>query len=96
MTPRTPPRRSRSACRSIPSQQTVALAKSAGEAAFIVPTAGRPGASTGTPSATPIVTRDPPHAGEMHPDGDEVLFVVSGAIRRPRSSSPERRAEPST
>ena len=32
-----------------------------------------------------IVTMDPdqapPHAGEVHPDGDEILFVISGRVR---------------
>ena len=32
-----------------------------------------------------IVDMDPrhpaPHAGEVHPDGDEILFVISGRIR---------------
>jgi mannose-6-phosphate isomerase-like protein (cupin superfamily) len=28
----------------------------------------------------PMLTGDAPHAGEVHPDGDEVLFLVSGAI----------------
>jgi mannose-6-phosphate isomerase-like protein (cupin superfamily) len=28
----------------------------------------------------PMVAGDPPHNGEMHPDGDELLFVVSGRI----------------
>jgi mannose-6-phosphate isomerase-like protein (cupin superfamily) len=28
----------------------------------------------------PMVSGDPPHNGEMHPDGDELLFVVSGRI----------------
>jgi mannose-6-phosphate isomerase-like protein (cupin superfamily) len=28
----------------------------------------------------PHVEGDPPHGGEMHPDGDELLFVVSGAL----------------
>jgi mannose-6-phosphate isomerase-like protein (cupin superfamily) len=28
----------------------------------------------------PMLTGDAPHAGEMHPDGDELLFLVSGAI----------------
>jgi len=25
------------------------------------------------------MTRNPPHAGEMHPDGDELLYLVEGA-----------------
>jgi mannose-6-phosphate isomerase-like protein (cupin superfamily) len=28
----------------------------------------------------PMLTGDAPHAGEMHPDGDELLYLVSGAI----------------
>jgi mannose-6-phosphate isomerase-like protein (cupin superfamily) len=27
------------------------------------------------------VTEDAPHGGEVHPDGDEILFVISGRIR---------------
>ena len=26
------------------------------------------------------MTREPPHGGEMHPDGDELLFLVSGKL----------------
>lgn len=28
----------------------------------------------------PMLTGDAPHGGEMHPDGDELLFMVSGAV----------------
>jgi mannose-6-phosphate isomerase-like protein (cupin superfamily) len=28
----------------------------------------------------PTITRPPPHGGEMHPDGDEVLFLIAGRI----------------
>lgn len=28
----------------------------------------------------PMLTGDAPHAGEMHPDGDELLYLVSGAV----------------
>ncbi len=43
---------------------------------------GRPpkridGMSVGAPA---IELGDPPHGGEMHPDGDELLIVVSGAV----------------
>ena len=27
------------------------------------------------------MTRDPPHAGEQHPDGDELIYVVLGRVR---------------
>lgn len=26
------------------------------------------------------MTKSPPHAGEMHPDGDELLYLVEGAV----------------
>lgn len=28
----------------------------------------------------PLLTREPPHDGEMHPDGDELLFLVAGRV----------------
>ena len=28
----------------------------------------------------PDLTSDPPHNGEMHPDGDELLYMVSGSV----------------
>jgi mannose-6-phosphate isomerase-like protein (cupin superfamily) len=28
----------------------------------------------------PDLTGDPPHKGEMHPDGDELLFMLSGSV----------------
>jgi quercetin dioxygenase-like cupin family protein len=27
------------------------------------------------------MTRDPPHAGERHPDGDELILILSGRVR---------------
>jgi mannose-6-phosphate isomerase-like protein (cupin superfamily) len=62
-----------------PSQQVVGIARATHEASFVRPNPGGPprridGYSVGAP----MVTRDPPHNGEMHPDGDELLYVVSG------------------
>jgi mannose-6-phosphate isomerase-like protein (cupin superfamily) len=34
------------------------------------------------------VTRDAPHNGEVHPDGDEILFVISGRLRVIGESDP--------
>ena len=31
----------------------------------------------------------PPHAGEMHPDGDEVIYIISGRVRILGDSNPE-------
>jgi quercetin dioxygenase-like cupin family protein len=35
------------------------------------------------------VTQDAPHGGEVHPDGDEILYVVSGRFRVTGDSAPE-------
>jgi len=44
-----------------------------------------------------IVVIDPkqasPHAGEVHPDGDEILLVISGRIRVIGESDPENGLE---
>ena len=28
----------------------------------------------------PMLTHNPPHRGELHPDGDELLYLVSGRV----------------
>jgi mannose-6-phosphate isomerase-like protein (cupin superfamily) len=50
-------------------------------AQFVQQEAGKPphridGLSIGAPE----LTGDAPHDGEVHPDGDELLFLVSGAV----------------
>lgn len=35
------------------------------------------------------LTGDAPHNGEMHPDGDEILHVISGRVRVSCDSSPD-------
>jgi mannose-6-phosphate isomerase-like protein (cupin superfamily) len=34
------------------------------------------------------MTRDPPHQGEMHPDGDELICILSGRVTVTIDSSP--------
>ena len=34
------------------------------------------------------MTRDAPHNGEMHPDGDEFLYIISGKVRITCDSDP--------
>lgn len=34
------------------------------------------------------VTEDSPHNGEVHPDGDEILYVISGRLRVVGESDP--------
>jgi mannose-6-phosphate isomerase-like protein (cupin superfamily) len=33
--------------------------------------------------------RDPPHGGELHPDGDELIYVISGTVRVVGESAPD-------
>jgi mannose-6-phosphate isomerase-like protein (cupin superfamily) len=43
----------------------------------------RPGPPTridGYTIGAPQLTRNAPHNGEMHPDGDELLFLISGRV----------------
>ncbi len=39
------------------------------------------------------VTQDAPHGGEMHPDGDEILHVISGRFRVTGDSEPKASIE---
>jgi len=34
------------------------------------------------------MSRDAPHGGEIHPDGDEILYVISGKLRVTGESEP--------
>lgn len=34
------------------------------------------------------MTTDAPHGGEVHPDGDEILYVISGRVEVTTDSSP--------
>ena len=35
------------------------------------------------------MTQDAPHGGEVHPDGDEILYVISGKLRVTGDSEPD-------
>ena len=39
------------------------------------------------------VTGDAPHRGEVHPDGDEILYVISGRLRIVGESEPSKTQE---
>jgi mannose-6-phosphate isomerase-like protein (cupin superfamily) len=58
---------------------TIGLLRS-GASELIPDTAGPPRRVDGFSVGAPLLTREPPHAGEMHPDGDELLYVVSGRV----------------
>jgi quercetin dioxygenase-like cupin family protein len=34
------------------------------------------------------MARDPPHGGELHPDGDELIYIISGKVRVVGESAP--------
>lgn len=51
-----------------------------GEARLIESGPGPPRRIDGLSVGAPRMTRNAPHAGEMHPDGDELLFVISGRV----------------
>lgn len=51
-----------------------------GDARQIEHREGPPPRIDGFTIGAPAMDREPPHGGEMHPDGDEVLFLVSGRV----------------
>ncbi len=58
----------------------------------VAPRARKPGPPERIDGMTVGIQRiaaDPPHGGEMHPDGDEILYVVSGRFRVTGDSAPE-------
>lgn len=50
---------------------------------------GRPERIDGMTVGIFTLTEDAPHNGEMHPDGDEILHVISGKVRVSCDSSPD-------
>jgi mannose-6-phosphate isomerase-like protein (cupin superfamily) len=73
-----------------PARETVGLART-GDARFMAHTHGPPLRIEGYTVGAPVITHDPPHAGEMHPDGDELLFVFSGRFHVSLELDPEPR-----
>ena len=61
------------------SQVTVGLHRD-GQARFLPKVPGPPARIDGFSVGAPVLTRPAPHAGEMHPDGDELLFLISGHV----------------
>ncbi len=51
-----------------------------GDSELIPSHPGPPARIDGFTVGAPVMTRNPPHGGEMHPDGDELLFLVSGKV----------------
>ena len=55
--------------------------------------AGPPARPDGISIGVVDVTGDPPHGGEMHPDGDEILLVLSGVLEIRTDDEPSIRLE---
>jgi mannose-6-phosphate isomerase-like protein (cupin superfamily) len=53
---------------------------SSGELRPVEDRPGPPARIDGLTIGAPLMTRAAPHGGEMHPDGDELLFVLSGRV----------------
>lgn len=64
-------------------EHTVGLERDTGRAMFVARTPGRPpNRIVGyTIQSSTLDDGPPPHGGEMHPDADEFLFLLSGRIR---------------
>jgi mannose-6-phosphate isomerase-like protein (cupin superfamily) len=63
------------------SREVVGLARANRRARIVAQQRGRPPQRIdGLTVGAPMLTEDAPHAGEVHPDGDELLYMVSGRI----------------
>ena len=51
-----------------------------GTASLVPWKSGPPPRVDGFVIGAPFMTRNAPHGGEMHPDADEVLFLISGRV----------------
>jgi mannose-6-phosphate isomerase-like protein (cupin superfamily) len=64
------------------SEETVGLERATGRARLMVwDGPGPPPRIDGYTVGAPLLVSEPPHAGEMHPDADELLYLVSGRVR---------------
>jgi len=61
--------------------ETVGLERSTGRAQFMIWGSGGPPRIDGYTVGAPWIDSEPPHAGEMHPDADELLYLASGRVR---------------
>jgi quercetin dioxygenase-like cupin family protein len=54
---------------------------------------GPPALCDGLIVAIANMTRTPPHGGELHPDGDELIYIITGKVRVIGESSPDEPCE---
>jgi mannose-6-phosphate isomerase-like protein (cupin superfamily) len=62
-------------------KETVGLERTTGRAWFMDSGDGGPARIDGYTVGAPFIATEPPHSGEMHPDADELLYLVSGRVR---------------
>ncbi len=62
------------------SREVVGLDRGDRRARIVEQRGGPPQRIDGFTIGAPEVTGDSPHGGEVHPDGDELLYLVSGAV----------------
>ncbi len=60
--------------------EVVGVDRSDRRARLVEQTGGPPQRIDGFTVGAPELTGDSPHDGEMHPDGDELLYLISGAV----------------
>jgi mannose-6-phosphate isomerase-like protein (cupin superfamily) len=61
-------------------REVVGFGRSDRLALLVEQTGGPPNRIDGFTVGAPELTGDSPHDGEMHPDGDELLYLISGAV----------------
>jgi len=61
-------------------REVVGFDRSDRQARVVEQTGGPPQRIDGFTVGVPELTGDAPHDGEMHPDGDELLYLISGAV----------------
>ena len=54
---------------------------------------GPPTSFAGLNIGVATLEHDPPHAGEVHLDGDELLYIISGSVRITSDSNPGQSLE---
>jgi mannose-6-phosphate isomerase-like protein (cupin superfamily) len=61
-------------------REVVGIGRSDRRAHLVDQPGGPPQRIDGFTVGAPEITGDAPHDGEMHPDGDELLYMLSGAV----------------
>ena len=64
-----------------PTRQVIGIERATRRAVLVDQEPGRPPRRIdGVTIGAPQLTGDAPHDGEVHPDGDEILYLISGAV----------------